>query len=359
MRDYLDDLLEQIRQGRHLGLECYLERRRNLRIFNFMHSSALDRGHIYHAVRCGAIDCFDRHADESRILARGLNLSRIASFGNAAAGLPFGGSHIAVQAGPLAPADHASLGFLGHAIDRSRSVVVPGEDFPSEIAEVLQRQGFSNSIVGGNEGWDDHQAKISAYGLYLALKALVAARFGRPQLAGRKVVVQGKATAGMVLMEDYLIPEAAQIYVSGLRPAGEMTMIDAEDVPGFDGDILVCCGEDGILDEKTIPKLRYAIVMGAADSTLRAESREEEIRLARKMARQGIMFQVDWLHNNARAVSAADAYLHPREINTERVMRQVERACRDGARNNFTSAVNNGVTATEHAYAYYDKMVYP
>lgn len=368
LRPYLDDIVARIKKSRHLGLECYLEPRRGIQVINFMHGSMAARGHIYHALRAGGICCFDNRSKELEVLVDGLNMSRAASFKNAGAHLPFGGCRISVPARGLEITDHAGLGFVAYVIDRTRSVVGPDMGFPSEVADVIRREGYSTNIVGGYDSRLGPPSIPTAFGVYLALKEASYVKFGSLSLTGRKIVVQGAGAVGTALVEKYLAAEEADIHICDIQPqpvarlqaklGGRVTVLDPDDVLDVDGDMLVPCAKGGILDQACIGRLKYDIVLGAANNTLRAADQKEEIRLARLLAGRGILYQVDWMHNTAGVIVAAETYLHQHKASLETVMHHVERVCRDGVRENFKAARANGITPTEQAYKHYNAVIY-
>jgi leucine dehydrogenase len=368
MRSYLEKVLNRLKAGRHLGLECYLEPRRGIQVLNFMHSNPLERGHRYRARRAGGLCCFGPEADETRIVAEGLNTSRATSFKNAVAQMPFGGCRISIQTSGLESSDRASLGFIAYILDRVHAVVGPDLGFPLEVADVIRREGYSTHLVGGPEDLVGPPGRPTAYGVYLALKEAAYIKYGSVSLAGRRIVVQGAGAVGADLVRHYLASEGAQVYVADIKAQAvarlrsavgpQLNVIDADAVMAFDGDILVPCAVGSMLDADTIGQLKYTVVLGAANNTLRAENPEQEIELAALLAHRGILYQVDWMHNNAGLIAVAESYLHPQEASLERVLRQVEEVCRNGVRENFIAARASGITPTEQAYRRYNSVVY-
>jgi leucine dehydrogenase len=369
VRDHLDAIVERIRQNRHIGMECYLEPRRDIRVLSFMHSNTLAKGHRYHALRSGSICRMDDAVPESEAIFDGLNTSRAASFNNAVAGLPFGGGRIVIRSRSLEADDRGSMGFLAFVLDRTRSVVGPDLGFAPEIVDRMDAQGDSPNGAGGHENSPmDSPGALTAYGVYLALKEAVRQHYGSSDLAGRKIVVQGVGSVGTALVEHYLTTEQADVFVCDIRRhrmerleaklAGRVKTIDPDSVLQFAGDILVPCAHGNVLDEGTINTLPYGIVLGSANATLRAAGQAEEIQLANTLRDKGILYQVDWMHNVAGMISVVERYFHPQRPNIQRVMQQVEEICRDGVRENFEAARAAGVSPTEQAYRKYEDVIF-
>jgi len=366
--DYLDAVVGMMKKGRHMGIECFLEPRRKIRVIHFMHSNTLGRHNICHALRSGGICRFEMNRPEVEIIHDGLNLSRAMSFKNAGARLPFGGARIALQTDTLDIDDHGAIGFLAYVLDRSRSFVGPDMGFPPDIADIMHREGYSLNMTGGYDSKIGPPGASTAFGVYLALKEAAYSKFGTSNLAGKKVVVQGAGAVGFPLVATYLAREEALIYVADIsnkpvdqlraRFPGKVHSLPPEEVLTFHGDILIPCAVSGIIDAPAIDRLNYKIVLGAANNTLKADSPDEEIRLAGQLDQRGIYFQIDWLHNTAGIIGGAEEYLHRGTESMQRVLDKVEKLCRDGVRENMQSAAANGLTPTEQAYRYYNALIY-
>lgn len=365
---YLHEVVGLIKKGRHQGIECFYEPVRDIRIINCMHSNALGVNNGHHAVRSGGIGFHDPAQDEFDLIGNVLNLSRATSFKNAGARLPFGGSRIAVQAGPIEYKDYASIGFISYALDRTRSFMGPDMGFPPELVDVMRREGYSTNITGGFDSKIGPPGRPTAYGVYLALKEAAYAKYGSLNLAGKRVVVQGIGAVGYPLVAEYLVKEEAILFLADINAdpidklkakyPGQIQMIDPETVYTIDADILLPCAKSGVIGEGNIDQLKYAIVLGGANNTLEAGNQIEEIRLAKLLNRRGIFFQIDWLHNTAGIICGAEEYVNRGKASLENVIAHVEKVCRDGVREHLKTAAEMNLTPTEHAYRHYNKLVY-
>ena len=368
LHGYLDDVSAMIEKGRHQGLECFYEPRRHIRIIHFMHSNTLGRHNICHALRSGGICLFHPDRPEPEVIAEGLKLSRAMSFKNAGARLPFGGARVAIQAEAIDLGDYAGIGFIAYALDRTRTFVGPDMGFAPEVVDVMRREGYSVNITGGFDSKIGPPGASTAYGVYLALKEAAYIKFGTLNLAGKRIVVQGVGAVGFPLVDQYLTGEDAEIYVADLlqapvekllaRHPGQVHALAPEEVVSFAGDILMPCAIGGIIDESLIDHLKYQVIVGGANNTLKADTQKEEIRLADELERRGIVYVIDWLHNTAGIISGAEAYLNSGRESRKRVSAQVEKVCRDGVRQHLQAAAAQGVSPTEQAYRHYNAVIY-
>jgi leucine dehydrogenase len=369
LTDYLDEVINLLRKGRHQGIECFYNKENAVHFISNMHSNVLGIKNGYHAIRSGGIRRHEPEEDELGVIIDGLNLSRAMSFKNAGAQIPFGGSKITVQCRPLDLSDFMTIGFLAYALDRTRSFTGPDMGFSPELADVMRREGYSMNIAGGFDSKIGPTGAPTAYGVYLAIKEAVRFKFGKESLKGMRIVVQGAGAVGYPLVEKYLAKEGAMIFVSDTRkePVEELIKhypqnvreIDNKDIYTFNADIFAPCAMGGILDEEHIKGLKYSIVMGAANNQLTATSEDEEIRLSKELAKRDILFQVSWMHNTGGVIAGMEEYINREKADINNVMSHTEKVCREGVRENFYSSKKDGLTPTERAYNYYGSKIYP
>ena len=368
LEGYLDDVVDLIKKGKHQGIECFFDNNKEICFISNMHSNALGINNGYHAIRSGGIRRHEKDEEEIDVIIDGLNLSRAMSFKNAGAQIPFGGSKITVQCEPVDLTDYYTIGFLAYALDRTRSFTGPDMGFSPGLADVMRREGYSVNIAGGLESRIGPTGGPTAYGVYLGLKEAAEVKFGTRDLAGKTLVVQGLGAVGYPLVEKYLAKEDVKIFVTDILtdPVAKLVSqfpdrvkeIGSEDVFDIDADILCPCAMGGILDENTIKGLKCSIVMGAANNQLKATNQEEEIRLAKILAEQGILFQVDWMHNTGGVIAGMEEYMHRGNASMDNIMSHTEKVCKYGVRENLEAASKEGITPTERAYKYYSSKIY-
>jgi leucine dehydrogenase len=366
---YLDDVVDLIKKGKHQGIECFFDRKKNIRFISNMHSNTLGINNGYHAIRSGGIRRHEPEEDEKDVIVDGLNLSRAMSFKNAGAQIPFGGSKITVQCAPVDLSDSHTLGFLAYALDRTRSFTGPDMGFSPELADVMRREGYSVNITGGFDSKIGPTGGPTAYGVYLALKEAVKLRFGAQTLAGKTIVVQGAGAVGYPLVEEYLAKEDVTILIADIvrdpvrklvgQFPGRVKELDPKDVFNVEADIFTPCAIGGVLDDETVKALKCSIVMGAANNQLKATNQEEEIRLAKILNERGILFQVDWMHNTGGVIAGMEEYMYREKASLDHVMSHTEKVCKHGVRENLEAASKEQITPTERAYRYYASKIYP
>lgn len=367
LKDYLDQVVDLLRQGRHFGMECYFYEKYDIRFMCNMHSFKLGLNNKRHATLAGGIRRHGFEDEELEVIIDGLNLGRAMSFKNIAAGLSFGGCKTTVHMDPLDLGNLDMMGFLGFAIDRCRTMTGPDMNFPTEMADVMNKH-FSAQYTNGPSSPVGESGKPTAYGVFLALKQAVKFTEGRDSLAGMSAAVQGLGSVGWY-MAGHLADEGMKLYVTDLseervkkfiaeHPGRDITAVPLDEIMKVKADVLCPCAVGGVITEENIPALNFKYVWGPANNQLRATSQDEEIRLAKMLAERGIVFQAEWWHNAAGVLCGAEHYLYGDDARLEEVNKKAEAIIPQNTWDNLVKAKEKGITPTEAVYATCREIIY-
>ena len=356
--DYLDEVLELIRQGKHIGIEAYFHAEKNIRFMCHEHSLTQGLRNKRHAIMAGGIRRHPLSDAEIDVIIDGLNLGRAMSFKNIAADLDFGGCKTTVHMDELDLEDFEVMGFLAFALDRTRSMTGPDMYFPTAMADVMNEH-YSSQFTGGPSSPLGETGKPTAYGTFLSLKEAVRFYEGEGMgLAGKKVVVAGLGSVGWHLA-GHLVEAGAAVIVADINAERVaqfvaqhegVNSILVDEVLSAEADVLCPAAIGGLLDETAIRGLNYKYVWGPANNQLRASSQEEEERLARLLLERNVHFQVEWWHNTAGVMCGAEEYLHGAEASYAQLVDRIERTIPRRTRENLQAAARLGITPTENAY---------
>jgi len=367
LRDYLDLVVDLLRQGRHFGMECYFYEKYNIRFMCNMHSFKLGLNNKYQATLAGGIRRHGFEDEELEVIIDGLNLGRAMSFKNIAAGINFGGCKTTVHMDPLDLNNLDMMGFLGFAIDRCRTMTGPDMNFPTEMADVMNKH-FSVQYTNGPSSPVGESGKPTAYGVYLALKEAVKFTEGRDSLKGMSAAVQGLGSVGWY-MAQHLADEGMRLRVTDMNeervkkfiaenPGRDITAVSLDEIMKVEADVFCPCAVGGVITEENIPALKFKYIWGPANNQLRATSQAEEIRLAKMLAERGIVFQSEWWHNAAGVLCGAEHYLRGDQARLEDVNKKAEAIIPKNTRENLTRAKEKGLTPTESVYATCQEIIY-
>ena len=364
LTDYLNEVLALIKDGKHMGMNCYYHARHDIRYIMHEHSRKRGIFNKSHAIMAGGIRRHPTEEEEINVIIDGLNLGRAMSFKNIAGKLPFGGCKATVQMPPLDLGNREILGFLAFAMDSCRNMTGPDLNFPAEMADVMRHENFSMQFVGGPEAKTGETGKPTAYGVYLTLKQAVKFQEGTESLAGKSAVLVGLGDVGWQ-MGEYLLGENVKLYIADInedktnsfaKQYPQVTVVELDGVYEREVDILCPCANGGIIDDENIPKLKCKYIWGGANNQLKASSQEVEIRLAKKLAERGILFQTEWLHNTAGVICGAEEYLY--DGTPESLAKKIEDSLPANTWNNLTQAKKLGLTPTECAYKTCEELIY-
>ena len=224
-----------------------------------------------------------------------LRLSRGMTYKNAAAGLNFGGGKAVIIGDPLKDKSEASLRALGRFIESLNGRYITGEDVGICI-EDLDVIKLETSHVKGTGAFDP--SPFTAYGVWQGIKACVAEIWGKDDLAGKTIAVQGLGHVGYFLAK-HLHGEGANLIVTDINEANVLRVVremDAkavrpEEIYGVECDVFSPCALGSILNDITIPQLRCKVVAGSANNQL------EEVRHGDLLRDRGILYAPDFIIN--------------------------------------------------------------
>ncbi len=364
---HLEKIKTLMRKGRHILLDCYYNQKLGIRFTNNVHSDKRGLNNLHSSLLMGGIRRHEPEEDEIDVLIDGMNLGRGMTFKNIMAGLPMGGCKVTVQMDPVDLENLQQVGFLAFANDRSRNTTGPDMRFPPELADVMKAH-FSLHITGGPKGPLGPTGTPTAHGTHMAVRQGARFLWGSDSLRGRTIALQGLGAVGFPLAEDYL-RDGARLIVCDLdparikelrdtHPADVIEVVEPSAILGAAADIFSPCAGGGVLNQSNIPGLKFPIIMGAANNVLQASSQEEECAHADTLAAQGILYQVEWVHNIAGVMAGYEEYVHQQGASASRLMEKVGKLCTEKTWENLNEAKREGITPTMRAYLSVEREVY-
>jgi leucine dehydrogenase len=153
--------------------------------------------------------------------------------------------------------------------------------------------------VVGLPGKSGDPSPVTAYGVYVGMKACAKIQYGSDSLSGKKVLVQGVGHVGEYLVK-HLTDEGAIVSISDIqkdtlnRVSKEYRakIVEIADVYDEDMDIYAPCALGATINDETLSRLKCAIVAGAANNQLKEEGRHGE-----QIMKQGIVYAPDYAIN--------------------------------------------------------------
>ncbi len=241
------------------------------------------------------------YTSEAEALTDVLRLSRGMTYKAAISGLNLGGGKSVILGDPLTLKSEVVMRRFGQFVDTLGGRYITAEDMGVSVRDMEYVRVETRHVTGLPEemGGSGDPSPVTAYGVYLGMKAAWKKVTGTDSLQGVKVLVQGLGKVGMALVE-LLHKEGAILYATDLS-AEQLALAQREykvqPIPPDDWlsqpvDIFSPCARGGVLSSETISQLRCAVVAGSANNQL-AQEDQDSVRLAE----QGILYAPDFLIN--------------------------------------------------------------
>lgn len=244
------------------------------------------------------------YASEDEALDDVLRLSRGMTYKSAMARIPFGGAKSVILGDPHTQKTEALLRAMGRFIDRLGGHYITGVD-SGTTTEDMKIICLETSHVGGllaEAAKDGEQSAalsaMTSHGVFFGIRAALRFALGREDLRGVKVAIQGVGNVGSRLAQR-LKEAGAKIWICDVsgdaaREVAEQTgarVVAPEDIYGIEADVFSPCALGGILNEKTLSRLRCKIVAGAANNQLAGPG------IGRRLMEQGVLYAPDYVIN--------------------------------------------------------------
>ncbi len=254
------------------------------------------------------------HAAEA--LNDALQLARGMTFKNAAADLPLGGGKAVIIGDPHVDKSPDLLRAFGQAVQSLSGQYWTAEDMgmtPADMAHIGSRTDFVAGLADGEFASGD-PSPITARGIFNAIRVAAQHRFGRTDLDGLTVSVQGLGHVGAHLCQ-LLHDAGARLIVTDIdarqsaRVAEQYAAqaVAPDMIYGVEADIFAPCAIGGILNETSIPLLQVGAVAGGANNQL-ASARD-----ARLLHQRGILYAPDFVANGGGIINVATEILRVEE----------------------------------------------
>ncbi|MCW2249108.1 leucine dehydrogenase [Azospirillum fermentarium] len=269
------------------------------------------------------------YASDAEALTDALRLSRGMTYKSAMAGLPLGGGKSVIIGNPRTGKSEALLRAMGRSVERAGGRYIVAEDSGTSVAdmkvmaqETAHVSGIHDKATGDGGQRSGDPSPATAYGVFTGLKAAVRHRLGRTDLDGLTVAVQGVGNVGGHLAR--LLKDAGARLILADIDTPRVTVLARElgaEVTTVEGifdaaaDVFAPCALGSVLNDDTIPRLRCAVVAGAANNQLGRPHHGEEIR------RRGILYAPDYVIN---AGGIIDIHHERTGYNPEKAIRHIE-----------------------------------
>ncbi len=252
------------------------------------------------------------YATEQEAITDVLRLSRGMTYKAAISGLNLGGGKAVIIGDASKIKNEALMRRFGRFVDSLGGRYITAEDVNMKTKDMEYVHMETDHVTGIPEsmGGSGDPSPVTAYGVYMGIKASAHQVFGSDSLKNKKVAVQGVGQVGMYLVE-HLVKEGAKVYITDINEAklkkvakitgAEVVEMDA--IYDLDVDIYSPCALGATVNNDTIPRLKAKIIAGAANNQLKDEKRHGYMLLD-----HGITYAPDFLINAGGLINVGAEY---------------------------------------------------
>src|SRR5689334_2598398 len=266
------------------------------------------------------------YATEQEALTDVLRLSRGMTFKASISGVNLGGGKAVIIGDPKTLKTEAFLRRFGKFVNSLNGKYITAEDVNMKTSdmeyinmETKHVTGLPESMGGGGD-----PSPVTAYGVYLGMKATAKKVYGNDNLAGKKIGVQGIGQVGKHLVE-HLVKENADVFITdifedkvkALAKELHVAGVTPESFFDHDMDIYAPCALGATVNDETITRLNCSIIAGAANNQLKDEARHGYMLMDKSIA-----YAPDFLINAGGLINVYHEHLG--NYNRKRVFEQVE-----------------------------------
>jgi leucine dehydrogenase len=252
------------------------------------------------------------YSDSRQALRDALRLSRAMTFKSAVADLPLGGGKGVIMTAPGAVLSSerrtAALLDFADTVEALGGRYITAEDVGTSSRDMRLIAGRTRHVAGlpRRMGGSGDPSPFTALGVESAIRASCEHVFGSSSLRGRSVAVLGLGHVGS-RVATRCARAGARLVVGDIDP-NKRRLADKlgadwlapDHALEADVDVVAPCALGGVLDHRTVPRLRCRIVAGAANNQLAGES------VADRLAARDILWAPDFVANAGGIINIAE-----------------------------------------------------
>ena len=254
-----------------------------------------------------------------------LRLSRGMTFKSAITGLNLGGGKAVIIGDAKKDKTPEMMKRFGEFVHSLSGKYITAEDVGMETEDMDTVREVTPYVTGISEskGGSGNPSPITAYGVFMGMKAAAKFKYGTDDLEGKRVLVQGIGHVGETLVE-YLREEGAEVFITDINEE-RMELISKKygaqifpetDIYGAEVDIYAPCALGATINDDTINRLNVDVIAGAANNQLADEVTHGEI-----LQKRGIVYAPDFLIN---AGGIINVYAELENYDRQEIMRKTE-----------------------------------
>jgi leucine dehydrogenase len=227
-----------------------------------------------------------------------LRLSRGMTYKNSISNLDLGGGKAVIIGDARTMKSEALFRRFGQFVNGLAGKYITAEDVGISPDDMVHVSKETNYVVG-LPGKSGDPSPVTAYGVYVGMKACAKMQFGTDSLSGRTVAVQGVGHVGQYLVK-HLASEGAKIFITDIHEetlkkvaeAYGAAVVAPQEIYDVPMDIYAPCALGATVNDDTLARLSCSIIAGAANNQLADEQKH-----GMAVMEKGILYAPDYAIN--------------------------------------------------------------
>ena len=294
-------IFERLKSSSHEQIIFFKEKVSGLRAILAIHDTTL--GPAIGGVRMW------QYEGEDAAIEDALNLSRTMTYKAAGAGLNFGGGQTVVIGDPKASKSESLFRALGRFIDSLGGRYIAAEGVGTNYHDMDFIRMETRYVVGipSARGGSGDPSPLCAEGVMGGLEACQIVLKNDATLRGLRVAVQGVGRVGSILVRSLMdrgmlvtVADMDAETVDRVSSESRVDVVPYDDIYDVECDIFCPCALGGVLNDKTIGRLKCSVVAGAANNQLVSEEAGDALH------GRGILYAPDYIINAGGLINVTD-----------------------------------------------------
>lgn len=240
------------------------------------------------------------YASDMEALRDVLRLSRGMTFKASISGLNLGGGKAVIIGDSRQHKSDELMQKFGEFVNNLSGKYITAEDVGINTHDMEMVKMKTDHVTGIPEsmGGSGDPSPVTAYGVFMGMRAAAKYRWGSDDLAGKKVLVQGVGHVGETLVK-HLTENGAQVMINDIHEdvlerisnTYNATIV-RDNIYDLDMDIYAPCALGATVNDDTLARLKAEVIAGAANNQL-----ADELRHGTMLREKGIVYAPDFLIN--------------------------------------------------------------
>lgn len=279
-----------------------------------------------------------------------LRLSRGMTYKSAITGLNLGGGKAVIIGDARTEKTPELMKRFGEFVHSLGGRYITAEDVGMETGDMDLVRTVTPYVTGISEakGGAGNPSPITAYGVFMGMKAAAKFAYGNDVLEDKVIFVEGIGNVGEALVEN-LSNEGAKVYITDinrerLERVSEkygVSIYEGNDLFAEDMDIYAPCALGATVNDRTIGMFKAKVIAGAANNQLADEQKHGHM-----LRERGIVYAPDFLIN---AGGIINVYAELENYGRQEIIRKTENIY-NTTLEILTNAEANDITAHQAAF---------